>query len=390
MKYYAETVVNMIKKVWHSLWDSQPEFTFNRQPFSPIESVSTPKKPRVKRAATLRQLLDDIGRSFETVGCPTHWGWSHTCKDTVIALRRLGPHISYDMEIGKYFLSKSEISADALKGKSSALMFVSYPRPEDEQKNTMDCVFSYALLLKKSPWCVAKHPGKAIYECGAAWQDGKDKKLIWGNWYIALDKKTGKVEVCSILNHRETRVKEFIYVNKVWGEPPMASAEFSNIEANQGLAVLRMVFINCYESWQVVESAWKVSVVKDGQRVTWTVPQKETKHFFADRDTTVTDARGMKKKIIHHVAQHARKTVTGETMVREHIRGLDNFNWRGYAVKVISPKFHITANDFEVGGLNESDIDIRNKNIVYASKVGQVLANAELRGVRKPLPPIGN
>ena len=187
MKYYAETVVNMIKKVWHSLWDTQPEFTFNRQPFdtpyaSPTTAsppVVTPidKKPRVKRAATLRQLLDDIERSFETVGCPTHWGWSHTCKDTVIALRRLGPHISADTKIGKYFLSRSEISADALKGKSSALMFVSYPRPEDEQKNTMDCVFSYALFLKKSPWCVAKHPGKAIYECGAAWQDGKDKKF---------------------------------------------------------------------------------------------------------------------------------------------------------------------------------------------------------------------
>ena len=400
MKYYAEAVVNMIKKVWHSLWDSQPEFTFNRQPFDtpyvspPIASPPTAsppvvapvdKKPRVKRAATLRQLLDSVEHSFEAVGCPTHWGWSHTCKDTVIALRRLGPHIGTEFA---HTITRTKLSATALAGKASALMFVSYPKTEGVPDNWMDSVFSYALVLKKSPWYVSKHPGKAIYECGAAWKSEKNKKLLWGNWYIALDRKTGEVEVCSVLNQKETRIKDYTYVNKVWGEPSMASADFCNVQANEGASVLRTVFIDCYESWQIMDSVWKVSVVKEGQRVTWTVPQGETKYFFADRDTTVTDAKGARKKIIHHVAQHVRKTEAGESMVREHIRGLGNFNWRGYAVKVISPKFHVTANDFDAGALGERETIRGNKKLVYTSKLGQVLANAELRGVRKPLPPI--
>jgi hypothetical protein len=116
------------------------------------------------------------------------------------------------------------------------------------------------------------------------------------------------------------------------------------------------------------------------------VPQDDTKHFFADRDTTVTDASGKKKKIIHHVVQHERILESGKiSMVREHIRGLNKFDWQGYAVNVIAPKFHLTAQDFSVGGYDEDDIPA-DKKIVFGSKVGKMLADIEQRGVRKELP----
>ena len=116
------------------------------------------------------------------------------------------------------------------------------------------------------------------------------------------------------------------------------------------------------------------------------MPQDETKHFFADRDTTVTDASGKKKKIIHHVVQHERITANGKSsMVREHIRGLNKFDWRGYEVNVIAPKFHVTAHDFNVGAYKEDELPA-GKKMVFASKVGKVLADLEQRGERKELP----
>jgi len=376
-----EKIRSFIMKLWHSAFPATPDFYFNRQPFEQPVIPVVEKKPRVARQKTLQKMLGGIEYVFESVGLPTEWAWAHTSKDTIIALRKLGPHISKIPPIGDL---DSRIKLKTLDGKWGALMFVAYEKQE-KHKGFMNPVFCYSVLLKKAPWYVGRHNKKLpIFECGASWRDENDK-LFWGNWHVVVDKTTGSVDVCSCLNYTHKRVKNMSYTQKEWGLPPMATAGFS-VEASRQVDVLKAIFVDCFEAWQIVNTHWKVCVSKQKQRVTWTVPQDETKHFFADRDTTVTDASGKKKKIIHHVVQHERITASGKaSMVREHIRGLNKFDWRGYEVNVIAPKFHVTAHDFDVGAYEEDELPA-GKKMVFASKVGKVLADLEQRGERKELP----
>jgi hypothetical protein len=61
-------------------------------------------------------------------------------------------------------------------------------------------------------------------------------------------------------------------------------------------------------------------------------------------------------------------------MVKEHIRGLQEFNWASYHCQVVSPKFQAqTSATFTTPG----DDDIGPSNVVYLSKVGKMLADAE-------------
>lgn len=396
-------ILSFVGIVWRLMFPAKSDFHFSRQPFEspltppipitppalPAPTITPPpiaaptKKPRIARAKTMQKMLENIEHAFDSIGLPTDWAWAHTAKDTIIALRKIGPHVT--AKPPTVMLNDPRIKT--LDGKWGSLMFVAYEKIKVKDE-FMEPVFCYAVLLKKAPWYVAKSNGRSIFECGAAWRDNETNKLFWGNWYVAVDKKTGIVDVCSCLNYTPKQVKGMAYTHKHWGLPPMAHAGFEVDEDKKG-NVLKLIFVECFESWQIADSHWKISVSKGSQRVTWTVPQDETKHFFADRNTTVTDAGGRKKKIVHHVVQHSRELANGKTsMVREHIRGLSRFEWRGYSVNVVSPKFHLTIHEFDIAGRDEDDIPEGSKDMIYLSKAGKMLSDMESLGKRKPLPAI--
>ena len=63
-------------------------------------------------------------------------------------------------------------------------------------------------------------------------------------------------------------------------------------------------------------------------------------------------------------------------MVKEHIRGLQEFDWAGYHCQVVSPKFQAkTAAAFTLP--SEDVEEAEPSNVVYLSKVGKMLADAE-------------
>lgn len=191
------SVLTLVRDWWRSVYDkwfsrhetagtdAAPQVTGAEAPaktqaMDQVPAVAAPVKKRsyVPRQKTLHDLLSNIEHSFESIGCPTKWKWAHTSKDTVIALRKLGPHVSD-------YIPKDDLSdlhIDPSGKKWSALMFVSYPRTE-RREGVMSPVFSYAFLLRKAPWFVQQNSGGAIYECGAAWRDSDDE-LFWGIIYL--------------------------------------------------------------------------------------------------------------------------------------------------------------------------------------------------------------
>lgn len=84
------------------------------------------------------------------------------------------------------------------------------------------------------------------------------------------------------------------------------------------------------------EDQWSVGVRKDGHRVTFSIAPEHTSAYFADRDTVV-NVDGKPKKIIHFVREHQR--INGST-VKAHVRGLREFDWKGYHCAVTAPKLN--------------------------------------------------
>ena len=63
------------------------------------------------------------------------------------------------------------------------------------------------------------------------------------------------------------------------------------------------------------------------------VAREHTSAYFADRDTVV-NVDGKPRKIIHFVREHQR---AGGAVVKAHVRGLREFDWKGYHCVVTAP-----------------------------------------------------
>lgn len=68
----------------------------------------------------------------------------------------------------------------------------------------------------------------------------------------------------------------------------------------------------------------------------FSIAPEHTSAYFADRDTVVS-VDGKPKKIIHFVRSHVR--VNGSE-VKAHVRGLREFDWKGYHCAVTAPNLN--------------------------------------------------
>ena len=86
---------------------------------------------------------------------------------------------------------------------------------------------------------------------------------------------------------------------------------------------------------------------------------------------------GVTKRIVHYVKEHQRVVDNKPTTVKEHIRGLREFDWMGYNCKVISPRLEQrTSSTFCAPA---DDVAYDKTDTVYLSKLGKMLADVEER-----------
>jgi len=129
-----------------------------------------------------------------------------------------------------------------------------------------------------------------------------------------------------------------------------------------------------HEWWSARDNRWNVVVKKSGERITFGVDNSQTPFYFKDRDKSIKTVNGQTKKIVHYVKEHERRVNKKIIVIKEHIRGLQEFDWSGYNCQVISPKFQSkTSASFTLGG----DEDLQSSNVIYLSKLGKILAESE-------------
>ena len=142
--------------------------------------------------------------------------------------------------------------------------------------------------------------------------------------------------------------------------------------------LLRTFFVASHEWWSERDNRWNVVVKKNGERVTFGVNNDQTPYYFKDRDKSIRTPTGQAKKIVHYVKEHERKYGDKTTTVKEHIRGLQEFEWPG----INAPLFHQNFRQkqrtaFTAPAIDDEDDDT--SNIIYLSKLGKVLADSEER-----------
>lgn len=339
-------------------------------------------KPRVKRkpAVTLGALLDSLEAAFESVSLhPTEY--KMTDRDTRTGLRRMGPHVA-NTEAPMMEAERVEVTEGT---HWSALLFVSIahynPDKEAVENGIGHADFYYARKFSKLPWYVEQKPGIG-YEFGMAYRFGS--KLQWIYQYIVVNPKSGEVDLCKCLLLDRVQLKpvglDVYYTRKRWGCPATESATAWSESLRERERIACRSFSSVFNWWQKRANRWSVSVRRAGDRVTFSVEMERTKNYFKDRDKTIVARDGKAKRIIHHVSAHERILKDGKTSpVKEHIRGIREFDWKGYHCAVTAPKFHMfNLVEFNVGAEDDEGLPRQEKMIGFA-QLGKQLADLEDR-----------
>ena len=352
------------------------------QPVSYIDLEETPalvtqekktRKPRTNNKEKIQdfsELLDNLKYTFEAVKLPTmKESWLE--KDSSIGLKKIGVHVPNPWEIK---FSKGDVKVDITKT-LPAIMCISIAN--EDSVNKKDIVYPkilFAVKLKKLPWYVSKATG-VPYQYGISYD--WDGKLFWMHMYITVNKSTGEIKFCDVLNLKECSVGNGkIFFNKSWRNPSLLQDGRRTIEENK--QITKNLFVAMHEWWVCRDERWNVVVKKNGERVTFGVDNGQTPYYFKDRDKSIKTASGQTKKIVHYVKGHDRE-VNGKTIpIKEHIRGLQEFDWAGYNCLVVSPKFQSqTAAKFDVAGTDMEPDSKSKDNVIYLSKLGKLIADSE-------------
>ena len=152
--------------------------------------------------------------------------------------------------------------------------------------------------------------------------------------------------------------------------------DYNEMKKN-GEVVMKNAFKSAFDWWINRDERWSVAVKKGNERVTFCVDKSLTKKYFADREKTAVTITGQKKKIVHYVKRHERIYETGKkTSVKEHIRGINAFDWKTYKCLVSAPEFGMTLTSaFDVAPVDEDEKFT--EKLISFSKVGGLLARFE-------------
>lgn len=318
---------------------------------------------------TLSQLLDNLEATFDAYKIPSFNSW--VTADERVGLKKLGAHVPNPWLFNDYAKGDLKVTTTKLL---PAFMMVALDARDTHDTKSIAPSFMYAIKQKSPPWFVQKKKG-TLYKVGAAYY--YRGKLYWACGWLSVN-KDGLVEVCK--EHRVDSItisrgknKGYSYNKKIY-EMPDICVDWEDGEHN-----LKVMFLNVFEWWLKRNLRWNVTVKKNGDRVTFCIDKELTKKYFADRDKSVKTASGHTKPIVHFVKEHVRNYGDKTRTIKEHLRGINKFSWKGYNCIVSAPEFgmRLSTAMFDLVPDVELNEGEEREGYVTASKVGLMLAKDE-------------
>lgn len=305
------------------------------------------------RQQTVRETLDNLDYHFSRLRIKdvrsSQNDWA-----TRRALKKIGPYV---VPPGYEHPDDSKILHD----KRPSIMFVA---PDEKGMHEgIDAQyhgkkvfpeFYYAVKQKRTPWNVqwTDKIGE-IYEIGIAYaapESVKKKETYWVSYFVNI---IGRHALPLKYRYSARRVlpngisiphKEWTYGNIADGDPdePLKDPyEWVSQTAH-----------NIFNFWDAKREMWAVIVKKDGRRMNFSIPARDTKYYFKDRVKIKTPS-GRSKPIVHYVRGFVREN--GQRVI-PHLRGLRRFVWNGYQVNVKNPELtgnQLIFDKFDIPGDSE-------------------------------------
>jgi len=193
---------------------------------------------------------------------------------------------------------------------------------------------------------------------------------------------SGEVHILKVLENKTITIRgkkgkgrgsTFTIPQRRWGVP-----EFFEVWAKEhGEDVrpfLASIFIGTANAQiAAANSMIKVKAYKGRLAAIFSVNILRTPYFFKDRDLCV-DHSGKKKKIFHIVRTHIRKT---GSVVRTHFRGMREFNWNGYKIRITVPGWHhVNTHELDIGAADGEHVE-NNKDYMDMAVLGKTLNGLE-------------
>ena len=338
-----------------------------------VEIECKPKKEKNSFPETLTELLDNLGETFDSYKIPTHTA-SWISSDSRIGLKKLGAHVPNHWDI-EWIKNSNEIKVDISQGFPS-MFLISMPFNKFKADDSIYPCFMFAIKHRSLPWNVEKKDG-VPYQFGFSY---RDNKLFWMTAWLVVQ-EDGTLKICK--EHRNKNINILSkgkhigsYTKKVFDTPELVNGYVE--EGKKGEEIVLNSFLYSFNWWINRKEKWSVAVKKRGDRVTFSVDKELTKKYFADRDKTIKTPSGRNKKIIHFVKAHDRNANGKISKVKEHIRGLNKFNWKGYECLVTAPEFQgLVTSQFDIAPAMETDGTEVPEGYKSLSYVGLLLAKKE-------------
>jgi hypothetical protein len=321
----------------------------------PIQDITpkgeTPKRKYDKqKSKTLSDLLDELEYTFDAMEID-YDRLSYLSKSDVKGLKKYGVSVIPELvNKSDKDVTKSNID-DGAELPSILFMAINDGESASDKKKFMQPDFFFAIKQKKCPWFVAKQAG-VIYNCGFGYRDAydKDKKILWVNFYITVN-KSREVQCTHYLSNKTVQTPTGTYNKKSWVVYNWGRDDLEKDYASKIVA-------HYFNTWIGKRTMWSTTVQRGEHRAVFYVDPRETKAYFKGRDKSVTE-NGSTKRIIHLVEEHERKYLNGRVaVVREHIRGLNKFSWKGFDCYVASPKFHLDIQTFTAPSEDVAEEDV--------------------------------
>lgn len=336
-------------------------------------------------AETLSELLDGLEDSFQSMTIPEIKG-NWLPKKDINALHKLGIYIPHPFGL-EMVENPSLPAALPLPALASCLMIPS----KHDKEDAIHPRFAFAIRSPKLPPNVEKIRGTPYQfgYCVQLHEKESDKssapRLFW-MWSWIVVAPSGEIvvphELRPVVHHiqhrrqthgpKQSGTRSSTFVSRQWAMPTMFHAEKDKNQEDYE-KVLVCTFRQLLLWWTSRESRWSVGVRRDGKRLCFSIAPEHTAAYFADREKTV-GVGSKAKKIIHFVRSHRR--ANGQ-IVKEHVRGLREFDWRGFHCAVTAPKLNgrVLTNAPIAPVYGDDDFD--ETKFIETERMAEIFADAE-------------
>lgn len=358
-----------MRKIWNWLlgwlfYSDEP--ATEPAPVAPTGGTESQRRPAKKdefaEDRTLGALLDNISSTFAAASQQLDYvEWPSV--ELERAAWRVGMYVPHPWLLD---VEKRRISEAYVPDLRRLPSIFSVSMPTVDRIKTDNIIVSGVLGMKvnRPPlWAVPIRGGEYVYyQIVLIFSEaGKEGKRNSFSFVAGINKATRTIGFCKTISRVTRNVGGFrglSYTSTQAGKCAVLCMADMDDKGYEFIESIKALIGHSIIWWMGREDRWSVAVTKGRRRVTFSVDPSETKTFFKDRQKTAIARDGKAKRIIHLVGSHTRKTKRGQTAVKQHIRGIRSFAWRGYQCDVTAPRFNgYLASSFDIEA--EADVDVK-------------------------------